>query len=64
MAHDPRAGQVARKYLQVLNEIQALGMPGFSVLLDSANAEEMGDLSEAADVILENVERVKRIVAV
>lgn len=62
--HDPRAATAATKYLRVLNEIQGLGMGGFSTLLDTADAEEMSDLIEAADVILENVERVKRHIAV
>ena len=64
MAHDPRAALVARKYLLVLTEINTLGMPGFSLLLDSANSDEIDDLLEAAEVILENVARVKRHVAV
>jgi hypothetical protein len=62
--HDPRAATVATKYLRVLNEIQALGMPGFSTLIDTASEDEISELLDAADVILENVERVKRHIAV
>ncbi len=60
-SEDPIQARVARKYLQALREIQELGMPGFSVLIDSANEAELEDLETAADVILQNVARVKSL---
>jgi hypothetical protein len=63
MAHDPRAAEAARKYMQVLNEINALGMPGFAKLLDTADKDEMDDLLVASDVVLEAIARVKRDLA-
>jgi hypothetical protein len=63
MAHDPRAAQVATNYIHVLREIQALGNEGFGVLLDTANQDEMDDLLIASQVLLEQIARVKSVLA-
>ena len=63
MAHDPRAAQVATKFVQVLNEIQALGNQGFALLLDTADKDEVDDLSTSADVLLDSIARVKHLLA-
>jgi len=59
--HDPRAGDVALKFVRVLNEIQGLGNAGFAKLLDTADKDEMDDLSIAADVLLEAIARTKKL---
>lgn len=63
MAHDPRAAEVATKYVTILNEIQTLGNRGFGILLDTADKDEIDDLSTAADVLLESIGRTKTLLA-
>ena len=58
--NDPRAGETLKKYLVIMNEIQALGMPGFGHLLDTADKDEMDDLEISANVLLESIDRTKR----
>lgn len=57
---DPRSGATLKKFIVVMNEIQALGMPGFAHLLDTADKDEMDDLDISANVLLEAIERTKR----
>lgn len=58
--NDPRAGETLKKYISIMNEIQALQMEGFGYLLDTADKDEMDDLVISADVLLESIARTKR----
>jgi hypothetical protein len=60
VAHDPRAAEAMRKFQSALKEVDSLGAVGFARLLDTASKEEMDDLLVSAEVILENILRMKR----
>lgn len=61
MSNDPRAGETATRYIRILQDLQTLGHAGFAVMLDTASAEEITALLEAATTIQASIDRTRRI---
>lgn len=58
MAHDPRAGKVAIRYLRILQGIQQMQNVGFGRMLDTATEEQMDDHEETVDFLESELTRV------
>ncbi len=41
---DPRSGDIFRRYVALLQDINALGVMGFATMLDNVESEEMTNL--------------------
>lgn len=59
MNNDPR-GITATKFIRILTEVNLLGARGLAHLLDTASPEELAALGAAADLVLGQIDRVKR----
>ncbi len=42
--NDPRSGDIFRRYVALLQDINALGVMGFATMLDNVESEEMTNL--------------------
>lgn len=57
--HDPRAGDAAKAYVRILNEIDTMGQRGFALMLDTADELELTRLLNAARIIQASIDRTK-----
>lgn len=60
MSTNPQlVSETAQAFLDAINSLRPLGIPGFAVLLEKATDQELIELKKAAQLILFHTNRVK-----